>query len=404
MKNLSGKNILLIISGGIAAYKSVELISILGRKDVNVQCIITDGGKKFVTPVTVSALCGQKVCDDIWELRSEKQISHTQIARECDLVVIAPASANMIARASMGMASDLASAVLLATDKPVMFAPTMNPNMWANPAVQENVRRLEERGYIRVGPNSGNVACGDTGTGRMAEPEEIAADIENFLEAGLPLSGRKAVVTSGPTYEAIDPVRFIGNRSSGKQGHAIARSLKQLGAEVTLVSGPVALPDPAGVKVVKIESAREMHEAVMNALPADIAVCAAAVADWRPENTNKDKIKKNESAEAPLISLTENPDVLASVSSSDNRPEIVVGFAAETENLIEAGQKKLVKKGCDWIIANNVGKNGEIFGNDSNHVHLITHTGTEEWPDNLKNSIAEKLAKKIAEHLSGHGN
>ncbi len=398
MAELDGKNILLVISGGISAYKSLELIRLLKKSGANPSCILTSGGARFITPLSVSSLSGNPVYTDLWSLKDESEMGHIRLGRENDLIVIAPASASFIARASLGIADDLASATLLASNRPTFFAPAMNPEMWIKQPVQENVSRLESRGFIRIGPNAGDSACGETGTGRMVEPEEILREITRFFLPG-PLEGKRAIVTSGPTYEALDPVRFIGNRSSGKQGHAIASSLSKAGAEVTLISGPVSIPDPSGIKVIRVESAIQMHEAVMNSLPCDIAVCAAAVADWRPSEFSNSKIKKSNSKVAPAINLTENPDILASLSTHNQRPALVIGFAAETEDLVTEAQGKLERKKCDWIIANKINENASVFGSDKNHVYFITASYREEWPEAQKNSIAGFLTDKIKEHF-----
>ncbi len=402
-EQLSGKKILLIISGGIAAYKALELIRLLRKEKASVHCILTKGGEHFVTALSVSALSGNPVYTDLWALKEENQIGHIQLSREADLIAVIPASANLLAKWALGLADELASLTLLASDKPVLFAPAMNPQMWAKPQTCENIEKLEGRGFIKVGPETGDSACGETGEGRMSEPETILEEIKRFFLPG-PLIGKRAIVTSGPTFEAIDPVRFIGNRSSGKQGHAIARSLAQAGAEVTLVSGPVSIPAPPNVKkVLHVESALEMHEAAINALPADIAVCAAAVADWRPEEVTEHKIKKS-SGKLPKLSFIENPDILSSLANHTKRPALVIGFAAETKNLLETAKAKLEDKNCDWILANQVGGTRSVFGNEKNHVHLITKTCTEEWPEASKNSIAGKLTDKIAKYLDQNGN
>lgn len=404
MKILSDKIILLIISGGIAAYKSLELIRLLQKKGARVRCILSHGGAKFITPLSVSAISGGPVFTDLWSLKNESEIGHVTLGRECDLMVVAPASANLMGKFANGLADDLASATLLASDKPVLFAPAMNPQMWSKTQVKENVETLEKYGHKMIGPENGDTACGEEGSGRMSEPEQIISEIETFFRPR-PLEGRRAIVTSGPTFEAIDPVRFIGNRSSGKQGHAIATALSGAGANVTLISGPVNLPDPENVNVVHVESAKEMHESVMNSLPADIAVCAAAVADWRPSNIKNAKIKKTAADNPPEIQMEENPDILALLSSCKKRPELVIGFAAETENLIEQAKLKLEKKKCDVIVANLVGPSeAGVFGSEENHVYYITDAFMEEWQKSRKNSIAEKLVAKITEHLNRHGN
>ncbi|WP_404382772.1 bifunctional phosphopantothenoylcysteine decarboxylase/phosphopantothenate--cysteine ligase CoaBC [Caenispirillum salinarum] len=400
---LDGRRILLIISGGIAAYKSLDLIRRLRDRGAAVRCILTKGGAQFVTPLSVAALSEEKVYQDLFSLTDEAEMGHIRLSREADLVLVAPGTADLMAKMAAGMADDLATTALLATDKPVLLAPAMNTFMWSHAATQANLRTLKSRGILTVGPNAGDLACGETGAGRMAEVPEIIAAVEEVFakdDAPKPLAGRRALVTSGPTHEAIDPVRYIANRSSGKQGHAIAAALAALGAEVTLVSGPVALPDPAGVRVVKVESAREMLEACQGALPADIAVCAAAVADWRVEAAGQ-KIKKTAGGAAPALSFTENPDILATLSAAGpDRPALVVGFAAETENVLDHAAAKRARKGCDWILANDVSPATGTFGGDRNTLHLITGDGTEEWPTLDKTDAAARLADRIARALT----
>jgi phosphopantothenoylcysteine decarboxylase/phosphopantothenate--cysteine ligase len=401
---LDGKRILLIIAGGIAAYRSLDLIRRLRERGATVRCVLTKGGAQFVTPLSVAALSEEKVYQDIFSLTDEAEMGHIRLSREADIVVVAPATADLIAKMANGHADDLASTALLATDKPVLIAPTMNVRMWEHPAVRRNVAQLEADGVHRVGPGSGELACGETGSGRMSEPLEIVAAIETVLGMGAaqqPLSGRKAIVTSGPTWEAIDPVRFIANRSSGKQGHAIASALQALGAEVTLISGPTGLTPPNGVTQVNIESAREMLAACMDALPADIAVCAAAVADWRVATEAGQKIKKDASGEMPTLSFAENPDILKAVSNAGaKRPALVVGFAAETENLINNAQAKLARKGCDWILANDVSAGTGVFGGDANTLHLVTANAVDAWPTMNKTAAADQVAAHIAAHFS----
>ncbi len=395
--NWSSKSILLIISGGIAAYKSLELIRLIKKAGGEVKCILTDGGSHFVTPLSVSALCEHEVYTTLWSLKDEAEMGHIRLSREADLVVVAPASADIMAKMAHGLTSDLATTTLLASDKPLMIAPAMNPIMWNHPATQENIKTLNKRGAIQVGPNPGEMACGETGFGRMAEPEEIFNAIDSFFFEK-PLSGYKALVNSGPTYEAIDPVRFIGNRSSGKQGHAIAKTLALYGADVTLVSGPTAQPVPAGVNAVHVESTQEMLNACEKALPVDIAVCAAAVCDWRPDVEADQKIKKKKAEAPPSLSLTENPDILHTICQHKNRPKLVVGFAAETQDLLNNARAKLIKKGCDMIVANNVGEE-EIFGADENHVFLVRAEGEEEWPKASKTDIADHLVRHIIQYF-----
>jgi phosphopantothenoylcysteine decarboxylase/phosphopantothenate--cysteine ligase len=401
---LDGKRILLIIAGGIAAYRSLDLIRRLRERGATVRCVLTKGGEQFVTPLSVAALSEEKVYQDIFSLTDEAEMGHIRLSREADIVVVAPATADLIAKMANGHADDLASTALLATDKPILIAPTMNVRMWEHPAVRRNTGQLEADGVHRVGPGSGELACGETGSGRMAEPLEIVAAIETVLGIGTaqqPLAGRKAIVTSGPTWEAIDPVRFIANRSSGKQGHAVASALQKLGADVTLVSGPTGLAPPPGVQQVNIESARDMLAACMDTLPADIAVCAAAVADWRVAAEAGQKIKKDDSGQMPTLSFAENPDILKSIASAGpKRPALVVGFAAETENLISHAQAKLARKGCDWILANDVSTGTGVFGGDANTLHLVTATGVEAWPTMNKSAAADRLASRIADHFT----
>jgi len=404
---LAGKNILLIISGGIAAYKVLEVIRRLRDRKINIRAILTKGGAEFVTPLSVAALTENKVYQDLFSLTDEAEMGHIRLSREADLVLVAPASADILAKMATGQAGDLATTALLATNKPVMVVPAMNVEMWNHAATQANIATLEGRGVIRIGPAAGDLACGETGSGRLAEPAEIIAAVFDFLEgqpAGKPLAGRKAVVTSGPTHEPIDPVRYIANRSSGKQGHAIAAALAVAGADVTLVSGPVSLPDPTGVKVVRIETARQMLDAVQAALPADIAVCAAAVADWRVAAEAGQKLKKDGSGVIPDLKLSENPDILATISQKGpKRPDLVVGFAAETENVIEHARAKRARKGCDWILANDVAPGTGTFGGDHNEVFLISGAdgaSDEVWPRQGKAGVARALVQRISRHFA----
>jgi phosphopantothenoylcysteine decarboxylase/phosphopantothenate--cysteine ligase len=399
---LNGKRILLIIAGGIAAYKCLELIRRLKERGATVRCILTKSGAEFVTPLSVAALSEHKVYQDLFSLTDESEIGHIRLSREADLLVVAPATANILAKMAHGIADDLATTCLMATDKPVMMAPAMNGRMWSHEANQENIQRLESRGIIRIGPNTGEMAeRGEAGVGRLAEPMEILVEIENFFRFANRLNGKHVLVTSGPTYEPIDPVRFIANRSSGKQGHAIARALHRMGAATTLVSGPSAEPDPFGVNVIHVETAQQMFDACKSALPADVAVCAAAVADWRIKQPAAGKIKKNAKNKPPQLVLAENPDILAQLSKpGGQRPLLVVGFAAETENVIEQARMKRERKQCDWIVANDVSEaNGGAFGTDDNAVHLITADHEDSWPRSSKVSVANKLALCIADHL-----
>lgn len=393
---LHGKRVLLIISGGIAAYKSLELIRLLRKNGLAVRCILTRGGAQFVTPLTVSALTEDKVYTDLFSLTDEAEMGHIQLSREADLVVVAPASADILAKMARGLADDLASTALLATDKPVMVAPAMNVRMWQHAATQANLTTLLERGVRFVGPDEGDMACGEFGPGRLAEPEEIAAAISSYFGDHSPLAGRRALVTSGPTHEPIDPVRYIANRSSGRQGHAIAAALARHGATTTLISGPTSLPDPAGVEVVHIETAQQMLEACQAALPADVAVCAAAVADWRVATEAAEKMKKTK-GELPTLDMAANPDILATLSAAGNaRPQLVIGFAAETENIVANAQTKRANKGCDWLLANDVSPDSGTFGGADNTIHLISADGVEDWPRMSKEDVADRLAERVA--------
>jgi len=394
------RRILLIIGGGIAAYKSLDLIRRLRERDVSVRVVMTPAAQHFVTPLAAGALAGERVFTELFDQADEFDVGHIRLARECDLIIVAPATADLMAKLTHGLANDLASAVLLATDKPVLMAPAMNPRMWSHPATRRNVAALEADGARFVGPNAGEMAeSGERGVGRMAEPEEIR-DAALALLADGPLKGKRALVTAGPTLEAIDPVRFISNRSSGKQGYAIARALANLGAEVTLVSGPTNLSPPAGVRLVSVEGASDMLAASEAALPADVAVMVAAVADWRPKRRAGEKIKKDKTGGAPNIALEETPDILATLSKpGKKRPNLVIGFAAETENVEEHARAKIAKKGCDWIVANDV--SGDVMGGAENEVMLITRDGAETWPRMAKDAVARKLAAEIANALAG---
>jgi len=397
---LIGRRILLIISGGIAAYKSLDLIRRMRERGAEVRCVLTRGGAEFITPLAVSALSGNPVYQELFSLTEENEMGHIELARWPDMVAVAPASADIMARMAQGRADDLATAVLLATNEPVLLAPAMNAAMWDSPATQHNIATLEGRGCLRVGPGTGDLACGEVGEGRMAEVADIVACVDDWFGANGPLTGRRALVTSGPTFEPIDPVRYIANRSSGRQGHAIARALARLGAEVDLISGPVALPDPPGLRVTHVETAQQMLDAAQSCLPVDVAVCAAAVADWRVENALGEKLKKTDGL-PPSLSLTPNPDILADLSRrSNHRPALVVGFAAETSDLRTHAQAKLAAKGCDWIAANDVSEGSGTFGGDSNAILLLTRDGTEEcWPRMTKDEVGERLAERIAAHL-----
>jgi phosphopantothenoylcysteine decarboxylase/phosphopantothenate--cysteine ligase len=397
-KAAAGKRVLLIIGGGVAAYKSLELIRLLAKAGVATRAVLTAAGKHFVTPLSVGALTGDTVYEDLFDLTDEAKMGHIELSRSADLIVVAPATADLMAKAANGLAGDLATTALLATDKPVLFAPAMNVRMWEHPATQRNLRQLAADGARIVGPDAGEMACGEFGPGRMAEPGAIRDAVLALLSPG-PLKGKRVIVTAGPTVEAIDPARFISNRSSGKQGYAIAAALAEAGAAVRLISGPVALADPAGVSVTRVESAREMLAACEAALPADAAVCVAAVADWRPERVGAQKIKKAAGAAAPALTLVENPDILATLSRAGPlRPALVIGFAAETEKIDAHAKAKLAKKGCDWIVANDI--SGDVMGGADNQVRLVTRDGVEPWPLMAKEAVARALAARIAATLS----
>jgi phosphopantothenoylcysteine decarboxylase/phosphopantothenate--cysteine ligase len=399
---LQDKRILLIVGGGIAAFKALELIRRLRERGAAVRCVLTQAGAQFVTPLSLQSLSEDKVYSDMFSLTDESEMGHIQLSRQADLLVVAPATANLMARMANGIADDLASTVLLATDKKVLIAPAMNVRMWSHAATQANLATLKARGVEVVGPVEGAMACNEHGLGRMVEPNDIVAAIESALSPqAKPLLGRRAIVTSGPTREAIDPVRYISNQSSGKQGHAIAAALARLGAETILITGPVALPDPPGVKVVKINTAQELLAATLAALPADIAVCAAAVADWRVAQQAHAKIKKSLYGPPPRFELVPNPDILATICKGEvARPKLVVGFAAETEAMLDNAQAKRKRKGCDWIVANDVSPSVGTFGSDSNTVHLLSDAGIDSWPTMSKQAVAEQLAQRIADHFS----
>ncbi|PKA44205.1 bifunctional phosphopantothenoylcysteine decarboxylase/phosphopantothenate--cysteine ligase CoaBC [Rhizobium sullae] len=398
---LSGKRILLIISGGIAAYKSLDLIRRLRERGTSVRPVMTKGAQEFVTPLAVGALAADHVFTDLFSRQDEQDVGHIRLARDCDLIVIAPATADLMAKMANGFADDLASTVLLATDRPVLAAPAMNPKMWSHAATKRNFDILKSDGIHFVGPMAGEMAEGnEIGTGRMAEPLEIVAAAEALLDDGpKPLAGRRAIVTSGPTHEPIDPVRYIANRSSGRQGHAIAAALARLGADVTLVSGPVAIADPVSVRTIHVERAEEMRDAVLAALPADIAVMVAAVADWRVASAADQKIKKHPGESIPTLSLTENPDILKTVGHHTMRPKLVIGFAAETQDVESNAKAKLERKGADLIVANDVSAATGIMGGTRNSVKLVSRSGVEKWPDLAKEEVAEKLAALIAERF-----
>lgn len=397
---LENRRILLIVSGGIAAVKVPDLIRRLRERGATVRCILTKAGEQFVTPMSLAALSGEKVFQDLFSLTDESDMGHINLSREADIVLVAPATANIMAKMTHGIADDLATTALLATDKPVMIAPSMNVMMWNHAATQSNLKTLQDRGIEIVGPGAGDLACGEVGDGRMAEVADLVSALNTFFqtrkETG-PLSGCSALVTSGPTHEPIDPVRYIANRSSGKQGHAIAAALADLGAKVTLVTGPTQEPYPNDVTVVAVETAQQMLDACLAVKPVDITVCAAAVADWRVAQASDGKIKKTGGDPPPALNLTENPDILASLSQAKtNRAKLVIGFAAETENVIANGTTKRTKKGCDWIVANDVSAG---FGGDTNTVHVITDQGSDSWPTLSKKAVAERLASQIATHV-----
>jgi phosphopantothenoylcysteine decarboxylase/phosphopantothenate--cysteine ligase len=401
--SLTGKRVLLIVSGGIAAFKAPELIRALKREGVAVRCVLTAGGAQFVTPLTLQALTGDRVYTDLFSLTDENEMGHIQLSRGADLIVVAPATANLLARMAAGLADDLAATVLLATDKPVLVAPAMNVRMWQHAATVANMATLRDRGVSVIGPDEGAMACNEYGPGRMSEPPAIVEAIRAMLTGSPgPLAGRHVLVTSGPTHEPIDPVRYIANRSSGRQGHAIAAALAALGARVSLVSGPVSIPDPAGVAVQRVETAGEMLAACRAALPADAAVFAAAVADWRVAHAAERKLKKQPGAAAPELSLVANPDILAAIAAPGPlRPRLVVGFAAETHDMLAHAEDKRRRKNADWIVANDVRPGTGIMGGTENEVHLVTATGVEDWPRLGKDAVAQRLAARIAAALTG---
>lgn len=395
----AGKRILLIIGGGIAAYKSLDLIRRLKERGAAVVPVLTKGGSEFVTPLSVSALAGHKVYQDLFDLTEEAEMGHIQLSRSADLVVVAPATADLMAKMANGHADDLASTLLMATDKRVLVAPAMNVRMWDHPATQRNIKTLAGDGVVFSGPREGDMACGEYGPGRMSEPLEIVAAVERAFGNG-PLKGKRIIVTSGPTHEPIDPVRYIANRSSGAQGTAIANALAEMGADVEFVTGPAEISPPSGVNVVKVQSASEMHQAALDALPADAGVFAAAVADWRVASASTSKIKKD-NGKLPTLTFAENPDILAEVSKlTANRPALVVGFAAETDDVIAQATAKRERKGCDWIVANDVSPETGIMGGKENAVTLISADGAEEWPRMSKTEVARRLAERIAAALA----
>ena len=399
MTTLAGKSVLLIVGGGIAAYKMHELVRLLKTRGAAVRIILTKAAEQFVTPLSLSSLSGEKVYTTLFSLTDEVEMGHIQLSRAADLLVVAPATADLMAKMAHGLADDLASTALLATDKRVLVAPAMNVRMWRHPATLRNIEALKHDGVAIVGPNDGEMACGEFGPGRMAEPSEILAAVIDMLKPrAQPLAGKKVVITAGPTREPIDPVRFISNHSSGKQGYAIARAAVELGAETVLVSGPVSLPIPPGVQMMPIQTAQEMLEICEGEMPADIAIFTAAVADWRVATESLEKLKKTGSG-PPNLTLTENPDILATISRSAKRPRIVVGFAAETQQVTEHAAQKLKKKGCDLIVANDVSRESGVFGGDRNTVHLVSATGVEDWPSLSKDEVAQKLMERLAQML-----
>lgn len=408
------KRILLIVSGGIAAYKSLELVRLLRKRGIAVRAVLTESATKFVTPLSLGVLTEDHVYGDMFDLKEEREIGHIQLSRQADLVVVAPATANILAKMAAGIADDLATTLLLATDKPVLAVPAMNVRMWHHPATQRNLKQLRADGVHLMEPDDGEMACGEYGKGRLPEPEAIAAEVERLLalpraadplagqpdveREALPLAGRHVLLTAGPTHEPIDPVRYIANRSSGKQGFAIAAAAARAGARVTLVAGPVHLPTPAGVDRVDVETARDMAQAVEAALPADVAIMVAAVADWRTADAACQKLKKDGSGKPAPLSLVENPDILASLGRHTQRPALLIGFAAETEKVADHAQAKLKRKGADWIVANDV--SGDVMGGDANSVHIVTAQGVESWAAMPKDDVARKLVEKVAHALS----
>ncbi|MBO6550802.1 MAG: bifunctional phosphopantothenoylcysteine decarboxylase/phosphopantothenate--cysteine ligase CoaBC [Rhizobiales bacterium] len=394
------KSILLIIGGGIAAYKCLELIRRLKEQDISVTPVLTKAGTEFVTPLSLATLAETEVHTDLFDLKNETEIGHIQLSRQADLVVVAPATADLMAKMANGLANDLASTLLLATDKDVLIAPAMNVRMWQHPATQRNIDTLKQDGVKFVGPEIGDMACGETGPGRLSEVPDIVTAIQSAIHMKKgPLSGKSILITAGPTHEPIDPVRYIANRSSGKQGYALAEVASVLGADVTLISGPTKLPVPSGIRFIEVETAREMRDATLANLPVDIAICAAAVADWRVKKSAGQKMKKTKEG-LPQLELAENPDILANLSDlKDKRPSLVIGFAAETETVIEHAQKKLKKKGCDWIVANDVSAKGNVFGNDETSIHIISAKTVESFENVSKEDAAKQILLKAAKEL-----
>ena len=397
---LKGKRILLIVTGGIAAFKSLELVRQIRSVGGEVRAILTKSAAEFVTPLSLQALTEDRVYSDLFSLTEESEMGHIQLSRNSDIILVAPATANFLAKMRLGICDDLASTVVLATDKPVIAVPAMNVRMWDHEATQENIITLKDRNIRFIGPNEGEMACGEYGLGRMSEPSEIVSGIQSILEQNQPLLGKTALVTAGPTREPIDPVRFIANRSSGKQGYAIAEALAAAGAETTLVTGPTNLPVPSGMRVLRIETADEMLAHCLESLPVDVAVCAAAVADWKVANKSEQKIKKQKNINHGNLLLNQNADILKTLSNADNnRPSLVIGFAAETEDILKNGIRKRKEKNCDWILANDVAMGTQTFGGDNNAIHFISQKGTEEWPIMKKEDVARYLAKKIIDEI-----
>ena len=396
---LLNKRILLIVGGGIAAYKTPELVRQLVKEGADVQCLLSKSGSEFVTALTLASVSGNKVYQNLFDLTDETEMGHIQLSRNADLVLVAPATADLMAKMAQGFANDLASTALLATDKPVMIAPAMNVRMWLHDATQRNIETLKNDGITIINPDEGDMVCGETGPGRMAEPLEIMEAVAEALIPKGPLKGLKALITAGPTHEPIDPVRYIANRSSGKQGYAIAEAIAGLGAETLLVSGPVNLPDPEGVRVIRVETALEMAAACEEALPSQIAIMTAAVADWRTAESAQEKIKKNTDNTPPSLELTENPDILAGLVAHTLRPDLIVGFAAETEQVMDHARAKFTRKGCDWLMANNVSPDTGVMGGDFNTIHFLTQTSEESWEMLSKQDVALRLADKIADYF-----
>jgi len=399
---MNGKRVLLVIGGGIAAYKSCELIRLIRKVGGDVTCVLTKSGAQFVTPMTLAALSEAQVYTSLWDLKNETEMGHIQLSREADLIVVCPATADLMAKMAAGIADDLATTLLLATDTQVMAVPAMNVRMWDHEATKRNVAQLRADGVIVLNPDEGAMACGEYGEGRLPEPDAVFTEIEDRLSSSAPertqpLAGKRVVITAGPTHEPIDPVRYIANRSSGRQGYSIAGALARLGADVSLISGPVSLETPRGVNRIDVETALEMEAAVNNALPADIAILVAAVADWRAEASPR-KIKKGETGGPPELNLTENPDILAGLASHDQRPGLLIGFAAETDKVVGHAKAKLDRKGCDWIIANDV--SGDVMGGTENSVHVITANGVESWEQMPKREVARKLAERIVDAIA----